>query len=880
MKRLLLFLVFISTAATAQIISIPDNNFKARLLAADVSNVIAYGNGNYMKIDANSDGEIELIEAQAVDSLNVYDAQIANLSGISGFTNLKKLDCSHNELNVLDVSALTALKILRCSGNNLITLDLANNVLLEELMFDYNNITNIVLTGLTNLKYLSSSSNPLTGLNLAPVPNLEWLYCAYNGLTTLDVSGLTHLLGLACYTNELTALDVSAAPNLVMLHCSENNLTSLNITGLSLLQSLDCSQNALTTLDLNNMVNMRDLRCQQNQLGSINLSDCTLLYALNAGMNQMTALDVSGLQQLYTVHVGTIPGAGTLATLNADGCSSLRFLYANDNALTELTLSGCTHLLEVNVPGNQLTTLDLSDSQTLGSVQVSDNQLVNLLIKNGSNENYVTFANNPDLAFICADESQVAALQQKLLQNNLPDAVVNSYCDFTPGGIYNTVTGTLRLDTDNNGCTAADTSIGNQRITIDALPTPGAAFTSAAGNYTFFVQVPDLTLTPVLENAAYFNITPLTSVLNFPVIDGSTQTVDFCVSANGIHPDVEVIIAPNLPARPGFDASYTILYRNKGNQKVSGQIAFGYSDNILDLVSSVPTPDSQSAGSLTYDYNDLMPFESRSIQVVLNVNSPTETPAVNINDMLTFTTNITANVSPDETPGDNSVTFNQTVVGSYDPNDKQCLEGKTVNPSEIGKYLHYVINFENTGTAAAENIVVKDVIDITKFDLASLQVLSTSHPAVTRIAGDKVEFIFEGVNLGAGQHGNVLFKIKTKNTLTANAVVSNKADIFFDYNFPVTTDPATTTFQVLGTDHFTVDATIRIYPNPAGDFVNVKANEPITSIQLFDVQGRIVRSAIVGDKEAKIDLSQFAPGIYYLKVSKGKGMKTEKLIKK
>jgi hypothetical protein len=66
----------------------------------------------------------------------------------------------------------------------------------------------------------------------------------------------------------------------------------------------------------------------------------------------------------------------------------------------------------------------------------------------------------------------------------------------------------------------------------------------------------------------------------------------------------------------------------------------------------------------------------------------------------------------------------------------------------VGKELHYMIRFENTGTASAVNIVVKDMIDMDKFDISSLVPLEwKSSVYVTRISiGNKVEFIFENIN--------------------------------------------------------------------------------------------------------------------------------------
>ncbi len=77
--------------------------------------------------------------------------------------------------------------------------------------------------------------------------------------------------------------------------------------------------------------------------------------------------------------------------------------------------------------------------------------------------------------------------------------------------------------------------------------------------------------------------------------------------------------------------------------------------------------------------------------------------------------------------------FIKQYVDSYDPNDKTCLEGTTITPAMVGEYVHYVIRFENTGTYPAENIVVKDMIDLAKFDINTLIPIKGSHEFVTKI---------------------------------------------------------------------------------------------------------------------------------------------------
>jgi hypothetical protein len=280
-----------------------------------------------------------------------------------------------------------------------------------------------------------------------------------------------------------------------------------------------------------------------------------------------------------------------------------------------------------------------------------------------------------------------------------------------------------------------------------------------------------------------------------------------------------------------------------------------------------------------------LPFETRTIALTLNINSPLETPAVNSNDVLPFTATINPVVG-DDLPEDNVFNLNQLVVNSFDPNDINCLEGEIVPPSEIGKYLHYVARFENTGNYQAENVVVKMVIDPTKYDVNTLQLLNTSHLADTKITGNVVEFIFRNINLApaagdppVGGHGTIMFKIKTLNSLNVGDEVSNKADIYFDYNAPIETNEARSTFALLSNPGFIKDDSVVLYPNPTKGNIKINGDHTIKSIELYDVQGRILQTSIENTTTAQLDITNKANGIYFIKITTERGTNIEKVVK-
>jgi hypothetical protein len=406
----------------------------------------------------------------------------------------------------------------------------------------------------------------------------------------------------------------------------------------------------------------------------------------------------------------------------------------------------------------------------------------------------------------------------------------------------------------------------------------GATFTNSSGNFTFYTQTGSFVLTPVIENPTWFTISPATAIIPFVNNNNNITTQNFCIAANGVHNDVEVVISPINLARPGFDATYKIVYKNKGNQALSGNINFTYNDAVLDFVSATVAPNSQNTGVLNWIYANLLPFENRSFYLTLHVNAPTDTPPINIGDVLSFNASITPMIT-DENPLDNVFTYNQIVVGSFDPNNITCLEGDIVPPSTIGSYLHYGVNFENTGTYPAENIVVKVVIDTAKYDVNSLQMLNTSNAAYTKITGNVVEFIFQNIMLDTGGHGNVLFKIKTNNNLVNGDIVSKRADIFFDYNAPINTGMANTTFQLLNNGQFVLDDSITVSPNPASSIITINGASSIKSVQVYDVQGRLLETKLIDDAKTTINISDKTNGIYFLKITTDNGSKVEKIVK-
>lgn len=721
---------------------------------------------------------------------------------------------------------------------------------------DTNNDFEIQISEAQAVFELSIISQPVGSIEgISSFDNITNFRLQGAGVSSMDLSSLTQLETLILNLNaELTSLDVSNLFNLKSLNCGNNGqLASINFGTISNLENLVCFDNDL--LSINTLSNLKYINCSGNNISTLDVSSYSNLEFLSCSSNPISSLDVSNL-------------------------TNLEELWCQFTNLSLINLDGATALREVQMTNNDLFDVDTSSLINLEILFLGNNpNLTYLNTKNGIEEQVIQIANNTNIEYICTDTFEAADV---LSSANIAGStsVVNSYCSFVPGGDYNTITGSIIFDNANDGCDLSDGVFPFYKINLDDGIIVNSNFSNNAGEYNFYTQDGTFTVTPDIENSSFFNLSPTNETINFPDTDNNVEVQDFCITANGIHPDVEIALASTIPARPGFDAEYLITYRNKGNQTLSGGITLSYNAEVMDYVSSSETPAFQVGTFINWTYLDLLPFESRSIYVTLNVNSPMESPAVNIDDVLSFTVEADP-IAGDEFPDDNIFNFDQTVVGSFDPNDIACMEGDVVEPSEIGNYLHYLIRFENTGNAAAENVVVKTEVDPTQFDISTLRLLSSSQDVDVRVSDNTIEFIFEGINLNAsGGHGNILLRMKTKQTLDTNDTVTKNAEIYFDYNFPIETNDANTTFATLSVSDYENDKSVSLYPNPVKNTLNIEAKNVINSVSLYDVQGRLLQTKINSSKQIKIDLSSRANGIYFIKTITDAGINVEKIVKK
>lgn len=782
--------------------------------------------------------------------------------------------------------------------------------------------SSLLFNGLTSLTKLTLYSN-----NFANMNNLD--YAVLPNLNSLNITGFSLASGI------FTTLNYNGPDNLVLFNVdcyysiANINLGTLNHVGQLIIKAIPSSSLALnfnnlttaTLVDFTGNLPFNSTTTINNHIDVAQYFKLVSPQSVINGNNSRKIVFANGINTPYIYLKGHQPvfNAASIVTylkLDATSASPTAFAtfdltlakidklemyysgssstvsYTNENilfsAFTDLKEFYLTSYLSIT-PNNThlLKTLDFNQQTNLNvlNINMPNGKLEKLLLKNGKNTYQTIYIKvNTLLKYICYDEdAEVQQIVPALIGVTANAINFNTYCTFDPGGLFYTIQGTNQWDSNNNGCDANDSIFPNFSFNFTNGVEGGRRFADSSGQYHISLLAGTYTLTPFFENPQYYDTNPS----NFQVTLGPSNpsvTQDFCISPLD-HQDLLVYFFPLLPSMPGFDSYYKVVYVNNGNIVMpSGQVTINYSDALLHLISANPIYDSIATNQLTWNFTNLQPYENRSIYLVLHLNSPTQTPPVNSGNILVFNAVITPIVN-DAIPSNNTFDFHQIVINSFDPNDKTCTEGTTISPSMVGDYVHYIIRFENEGTANAQNIVVKDMIDTSKFDVNTLMPISGSHSFETRISDtNKVEFIFQNINLpfaSGTNSGYVAFKIKTKPTLVVGDTFSNTANIYFDYNFPIVTNTATTTIAALAMQDFDFGTFFSVYPNPAKQLLNLetKATINVKYISIYNLLGQMVIAIPNAESVSTIDVSDLKTGTYFIKVNTDKGTANTKFIK-
>lgn len=352
-------------------------------------------------------------------------------------------------------------------------------------------------------------------------------------------------------------------------------------------------------------------------------------------------------------------------------------------------------------------------------------------------------------------------------------------------------------------------------------------------------------------------------------------------------------------AQPGYPYSLRLEVCNDGSNANSGSLAIEYGQFFGSVASAFFTQHtgalsfaSETAGvpnnEATFNFPAITPGGCELLQI--DFLTPTTVPG---NTEFITRASVTP-ASGDPTPDNNVSTLFNTVVGSFDPNSVYAYPARNGNPRDGGELLlnvdrtvTYQIFFQNTGTAPADLVIVRDTLDA-HLNLASIRNITTSHDVNVTIEGnnDVLVFKFANINLPdstsdfANSIGSVQYEIDLQPGLAVGMEIHKQAAIYFDFNSPViTNDNVLAVTEVSSGTSLNGEADqLSVFPNPADQYFGFHSESGGT-MTVVNVLGASVFQGVVEPGLQRISTSDWPGGIFLVRLEeKGGRVRSGKVV--
>lgn len=684
--------------------------------------------------------------------------------------------------------------------------------------------------------YLNTTSNP--SLISIPDPNLE------QALITLgiDTDGIINGVMLQNDTIGVTSLDVS-----------NQNITDLTgIEHFTDLLTLFAVDNNLTTIDVSQNTALTGLVLTLNNLSSVDVSNNTNLSTLILSNNQITSIDLSSN-------------------------TALSKLYLQDNLLSSIDTSTLIQLSEFVISRNNLTDLDLTTNPALIQVLCSENNLSNFNIQNGFNTaiNGIFFdaTLNPNLTCIQVDDeiysrnnwlsidsqtdfsTNCAAITFNIPDPNFELALINLGIDTDA-----TVNG-LMLEIDTQGVTSLD--VNSENI-------------SDLTGIEFFTELEDLTA--FNNNLLSIDLSQNTQLISAVLAINNLTTIDLSNNPNLIS------ISLNQNSLTSIDLSNNLsllqVFLNDNNiddidvSLLASLENFGIANNNLN---DLDVSQNTNLTSLFCNDNDLF---SLNVQNGNNTNvtnfAAQNNPNLNcieVDNIAYSDTNWTSidtqsffllDCSPlnDDCAAATSITLAQDIPGST---ANATTSGANPACQQSGLVISDVWYEFVAPASGSVTMTITAPLAIGKIALYD----NCTALAPLACAQDQLQVN----NLTAGQTYYLQVWLEanlgSRNTALNNVVLSQSG------NFVLNVQDTT-----LSNENFEHQgSSFLLFPNPASNQVQIKSSVIMDSIQLFDATGKLIREEReIYQEDLSLDVSRLQNGMYFIKVSSGNTIQTQKLI--
>ena len=374
-----------------------------------------------------------------------------------------------------------------------------------------------------------------------------------------------------------------------------------------------------------------------------------------------------------------------------------------------------------------------------------------------------------------------------------------------------------------------------------------------------------------------------------------TATVDLLLRPEIACPRMEVSIGFSR-VRPCFQTTYHIRYANTGTTNAPGAaVLLEAPPSMTYEASSVPLIGQQGANGYVFGLGTVNALETGTFWVKMKASCDLSAGDTVCTSVHIFPDTICNPNSPDTTFFTD--TWCRVVTASFDPNAKSAYPPGVDAEHFLapGSKIGYLIDFQNTGTDTAENVIIYDTLS-TLLDAYSVSPAVASHPYVMERVGEHVlKFIFRNIFLPdsnineAASHGFIKYFVYPQAAAPVGSVILNKAAIYFDFNAPIYTNEY---HHTLGLPVSAVNGPAdhaagwwSVSPNPAETVLQIDLkNRPAQSgiLKVYRAFGDLYRTFSIDNTSAPVwslDVSGWPAGAYFLTLeTPGRPLATKKVV--
>jgi hypothetical protein len=340
-------------------------------------------------------------------------------------------------------------------------------------------------------------------------------------------------------------------------------------------------------------------------------------------------------------------------------------------------------------------------------------------------------------------------------------------------------------------CTTPADDLPMPYQSVMALPSTNAGVSDLAGRYSIYVPPGSSTLHHDPQDVWTGNRCGDGTTITLPAA-GSEAVVDMIDTVRIPVHDLAITSALSSTWVIGTAGYLTVNVYNQGDlpMGVTLRVHLGSPEVVLETAGE-PEFEGQSGDTLLFDLGDLSP--GGSVQRTYSFSIPVNTDLIGESPGY----HLAVEPGPTETDlADNSWAGSPTILGAYDPNDKQVSPAgerftDLTDPAE--RRFTYTVRFQNTGNYPATRVLITDTLH-PLLNAGSLQLLTATHGVEAFVYNRVLYLDHQGIMLPdsasdpEGSQGQVTFQFDAVPEATIGDAILNTANIFFDQNPPIITN--------------------------------------------------------------------------------------------